>query len=82
MQKGIWSEFAEEELSNNQTVEWDDELFDEIQKGDKVFFENIQGQTCKGTAVMQGPMGWVVNTGNGVPKVVNEGYNYLGHTPA
>ena len=31
---------------------------------------------------MIGPMGWVLNTGDGQAKVVNEGYNYLGHTPA
>ena len=43
---------------------WTDELFDEIQKGDRVWYENEQGQTC-----------------DGVPKVVNEGYNYLGHKP-
>ena len=61
---------------------WTDELFDEIQKGDTVWYENDQGQTCKGKAVMVGPMGWVLNTGDGVPKVVNEGYNYLGHKPA
>ena len=60
---------------------WTDELFDEIQKGDKVWYENEQGQTCKGKAVMIGPMGWVLNTGNGQAKVVNEGYNYLGHKP-
>ena len=29
---------------------WTDELFDEIQKGDKVWYENEQGQTCKGKA--------------------------------
>ena len=60
---------------------WTDELFDEIQKGDKVWYENDQGQTCKGKAVMVGPMGWVLNTGAGVPKVVNEGHNYCGHKP-
>ena len=61
---------------------WEDELFDEIQKGDKVWYENEQGQTCKGKAMMIGPMGWVLQTSNGQTKVVNEGYNYLGHTPA
>ena len=61
---------------------WEDELFDEIQKGDKVYYENQQGQTCKGKAVMIGPMGWVINIGGGRPQVVNEGHNYLGHTPA
>ena len=59
---------------------WEDELFDEIQKGDKVYYENQQGQTCKGKAVMIGPMGWVIDIGSGRPQVVNEGYNYLGHT--
>ena len=39
---------------------WTDELFDEIQKGDKVWYENEQGQTCNGKAVMVGPMGWVL----------------------
>ena len=33
-----------------------------------------------GKAVIIGPMGWVIDTGDGVPKVVNEGCNYLGHT--
>jgi len=63
-------------------IMWEDELFDEIQKGDKVWYENEQGQTCKGKAVMIGPMGWVLQLPNGQAKVVNEGYNYLGHTPA
>ena len=61
---------------------WEDELFDEIQKGDQVWYENEQGQTCKGKAVMIGPMGWVLQLPNGQAKVVNEGYNYLGHKPA
>ena len=61
---------------------WEDELFDEIQKGDQVFYETAQGQTQSGKAMMIGPMGWVLDTGAGEPKVVNEGYNYLGHTPA
>ena len=59
---------------------WEDELFDEIQKGDKVYYENQQGQTCKGKAVMIGAMGQVIDIGGGRPQVVNEGYNYLGHT--
>ena len=59
---------------------WTDELFDEIQKGDRVFYETAQGQTQSGVAVILGPMGWVLDTGRGDPKVVNEGYNYLGHT--
>ena len=60
---------------------WEDELFDEIQKGDQVWYENEKGQTCKGKAMLLGPMGWVLKVRNGQPKVVNEGYNYLGHTP-
>jgi len=32
--------------------------------------------------VMIGPMGWVCDRGNGQPVIINEGYNYLGHTPA
>ena len=61
---------------------WEDELFDEIQKGDRVWYENPQGQTCKAKALMIGPMGWVCDRGNGQPVVVNEGDNYMGHTPA
>ena len=59
---------------------WTDELFDEIQKGDRVWYENEQGQTCKGKALMIGPAGWVLQLPNGQAQVVNEGYNYLGHT--
>ena len=59
---------------------WEDELFDEIQKGDKVWYENEHGQVCKGKAMLLGPMGWVLKIQNGQPKGVNEGYNYLGHT--
>ena len=59
---------------------WQDELFDEIQKGDTVYYENPQGQTHKAKAVMQGPMGWVCDRGNGQPVIINEGYNYLGHS--
>ena len=60
---------------------WEDELFDEIQKGDRVWYQNQHGQVCTGKAVMFGPAGWVINIGDGRPQVVNEGYNYLGHTP-
>ncbi len=60
---------------------WTDELFDEIQKGDTVWYENKQGQTCKGKAIMFGPAGWVLQC-EGHARVVNEGYNYLGHKPA
>jgi len=61
---------------------WEDELFDEIQKGDKVWYETPQGQTHTAKALMIGPMGWVCDRGNGQPVVINEGANYLGHTPA
>ena len=62
---------------------WTDETFDEIQKGDKVWYCNAQDQVCgPGKAMMRGPMGWVIDTGDGVPKVVNDGYNYMGHKPA
>ena len=40
-------------------IMWEDELFDEIQKGDRVFYETAQGQTQSGVAVILGPMGWV-----------------------
>jgi len=59
---------------------WEDELFDEIQNGDTVYYQNPQGQTHKGKAVMQGPAGWVIDIGGGRPQVVNEGHNYLGHS--
>ena len=59
---------------------WTDESFDEIQKGDKVWYKNNVDQVCKAKAVMQGPMGWVCDRGNGQPVIINEGYNYLGHS--
>ena len=62
---------------------WEDELFDEIQKGDKVWYcgdENDDTVYGPAKAMMIGPMGWVLKIANG-SKVVNEGYNYLGHTP-
>jgi hypothetical protein len=59
---------------------WQDELFDEIQKGDTVYYENQQGQTHKAKAVMMRPMGWICDRGNGQPVIINEGYNYLGHS--
>jgi len=61
---------------------WEDELFDEIQKNDRVWYETPQGQTHTAKAVMQGPHGWVCDRGNGQPVVVNEGANYLGHKKA
>ena len=59
---------------------WKDEMFSEIQKGDKVGYETPQGQTFTAKAVMQGPHGWVCDRGQGQPVVVNEGSNYLGHS--
>ena len=59
---------------------WTDEMFEEIQKGDKVFYETAQGQTRSGKAKIIGPMGWVIELSGGTPVVVNEGFNYLGHT--
>ena len=59
---------------------WEDELFDEIQKGDRVWYKNNVDQVCKAKAVMQGPMGWVCDRGNGQPVIINEDYNYLGHS--
>ena len=39
---------------------WTDEMFEEIQKGDKVCsMETAHGQTRSGKAMMIGPMGWV-----------------------
>src|SRR6056300_128872 len=64
---------------------WEDELFDEIQKGDKVWYcgqpddDTVHGPV---KALMIGPAGWVCDKGDGQPVVVNEGSNYLGHTPA
>ena len=60
---------------------WEDELFDEIQKGDKVYYFNAQLQECSGTAIMVGPAGWVISCDHGT-QVVGEGHNYLGHKPA
>ena len=61
---------------------WEDELFDEIQMGDKVWYDTPQGQVHKAKAKFQGPHGWVCDRGNGQPVVINEGHNYLGHSKA
>ena len=74
----VWTQEEEEHYLS---VPWEDELFDEIQKGDKVWYENEQGQIHSGKAIMFGPAGWVLKIANG-SKVVNEGHNYCGHTPA
>ena len=60
---------------------WEDECYDEIRKGDKVFYQNKQGQTHSGKAVLYGPAGWVIKCDHGA-QVVGEGHNYLGHTPS
>ena len=60
---------------------WQDETFSEIQIGDIVWYETPQGLQANGKAKIRGPNGWVLDTVHGV-KVVNDGYNYLGHTPA
>ncbi len=60
---------------------WTDELFDEIRNGDKVWYQNKQGQTHYGKAVLYGPAGWVLKCDHG-SQVVGEGHNYLGHKPA
>lgn len=59
---------------------WQDEWFDDIGAGDTVYYQNAQGQTHKGRAVMRGPAGWVISVKGGIAQVVNEGYNYLGHS--
>ena len=74
--------WTQEEEEHYLSVPWEDEFFEEIQKGDRVWYETAQGQTRSGKALMIGPMGWVLDTGAGEPKVVNEGYNYLGDKPA
>ena len=61
---------------------WTDEMFDEIQIGDKVWYETAQGQTFTARAKFRGPHGWVCDRGRGQPVVVNEGSNYLGHKQA
>ena len=60
---------------------WTDELFDEIKRGDKVWYETPQGQTHTAKAVMRGPHGRVCDRGNGQPVVVNEVHNFLGFKP-
>jgi len=59
---------------------WKDELFDEIQMGDKVFYDTPQGQAHSAKAKFRGPHGWVCDRGRGQPVVINEGANYLGHS--
>lgn len=61
---------------------WEDEMFDEIMVGDKVWYETPQGQTFTAKAKMRGPHGWVCDRGRGLPIVINEGSNYLGHKKA
>ena len=61
---------------------WEDETFSEIQVGDKVWYETPKGQRLNGTAKFRGPEGWAVLNENEYISIVNDGYNYLGHTPA
>jgi hypothetical protein len=56
---------------------WTDELFDEIQTGDKVWYQNPQGQTHTAKAKFRGPYGWVCDRGRGQPVVINEGQTIL-----
>ena len=58
--------WTQEEEEHYLSVPWEDELFDEIQKGDRVWYENQQGQTCMGRAMLLGPAGWVLKTKTGV----------------
>lgn len=55
-------------------MSWTDETFSEIRKGDTVWYQNKQGQTHKGKAVIFGPAGWVLEC-QGHTRVVNEGHN-------
>ena len=73
----VWTQEEEEHYLS---IPWEDECFDEIRKGDKVFYQTKQGQTHYGKAIMVGPAGWVLKCEHGA-QVVNEGHNYLGHTP-
>ena len=59
---------------------WKDELFDEIQMGDRVFYDTPQGQAHSAKAKFRGPAGWVCDRGRGQPVVIREGANYLGHS--
>ncbi len=60
---------------------WTDECYMEIRKGDRVYYQNKQGQTHSGKAVLYGPAGWVIKCDHGA-QVVGEHENYLGHKPA
>ena len=53
----------------------------DIRKGDRVYYENKQGQTHSGKAVLYGPAGWVISCNHG-PQVVGHNKNYVGHKPA
>ncbi len=58
-----------------------DECYLEIRKGDRVYYQNKQGQTHSGKAVMYGPAGWVISCSHGA-QVVGEHENYVGHKQA
>ena len=61
---------------------WTDELYDEIQSNDRVWYQTPQGQTKTAKAKFYGTYGWVCDRGQGQPVVVTDGVNYLGHKPA
>jgi hypothetical protein len=59
---------------------WQDEFFDDIKKGDTVYYQTSQGKAHKAKAKFQVSAGWVCDGGTGQPVIINEGYNYLGHS--
>ena len=61
---------------------WEDEMYSEIKIGDIVWYEDSSGATHKGRAMLRGPAGWVLKTELGLPQVVQEDENYLGHKSA
>ena len=62
---------------------WEDEMYSEIHVGDTVWYRDSSGAVSKGRAMLRGPAGWVLKSQyRGVPQVVQEDHNYLGHKPA
>ena len=72
----IW-EFFDEVYENAYWSE--DECFDEIQKGDKVWYEDQQGETQSATAYKLTYRGMLCFNDKTEPVYVNEGHNYLAH---
>lgn len=63
---------------------WENECFDEIQQGDRVFHqEENSNQILSGTAVKRAVGGWLINdpTDPSGFSLVHEASNYLGHSP-